>query len=114
MMPGAALAPVPPPPGPPLDLQARIVVAWITLLTQAGFGARFLANDPAAQDAFRFVAIWRAHIEAHRMEDEKRQQAAAMGPVLAAPGAPTTPAGNMPTEGAPPATGSPAQPAVSQ
>ncbi len=113
-IPGAALAPVPPPPGPPLDLQARIVVAWITLLTQAGFGARFLANDPAAQEAFKFVAIWRAHIEAHRMEDEKKQRAAAMTPVLAAPGAPTTPAGNMPTEGAPPAMGSPGQPAVSQ
>jgi len=107
------MAPPPAPPGPPLDLQARIVVAWITILTQAGFGARFLTT-PAAAAAFKFVAIWRAHIEAHRMEDEKKQMQAAMAPVLAAPGAPTTPAGNMPTEGAPPAVGAPAQPAVSQ
>lgn len=108
------MAPPVAPPGPPLDLQARIAVAWISLLNAAGFGARYLTTDPKAQKAFKFVVIWRAHIEAHRMEDEKKQQAAAMGPVLAAPGAPTTPAGNMPTEGAPPAMGSPGQPAVSQ
>ena len=118
-MPGAPpspmglMAPPPPPPGPPLDLQARIVVAWITILTQAGFGTRFLTT-PEAADSFKFVAIWRAHIEAHRMEDEKKQMQAAQAPVLAAPGAPTTAAGNMPTEGAPPAMGMPAQPAVSQ
>jgi len=114
MDPAMALQPVPAPPGPPLDLQARIVVAWITLLTQAGFGARFLADNPAAQEAFKFTAIWRAHIEAHRMEDEKKQQAAAMGPVLAAPGAPTTQAGNQPTEAAPPAMAPSGQPAVAQ
>jgi hypothetical protein len=89
-------------PNPAMDLQQRIVLTWIQILTQAGFGQQLAAN-PNAQQAFRFVVVWRAHIEAHRIEDERKQQMAAAGPMLAAPGSPTTAAGNQPTEAAPPA-----------
>jgi hypothetical protein len=97
----------------PQDIQDRVLSFWLQKLQMAPMlGLSYRPPDPQTQPreaaAFKYVMIWRAHIEAHRLEDEVKQRQAMMMPVLAAPGAPQTSAGNMPTEGAPPT----AQPAL--
>lgn len=90
-------------PGPP-DLQDRILNYWSGTLAQFGFAAppAEAGEGPSSEEALRFVLTWRAHIEAHRLEDEMKQMRAMTAPELASPGAPTTAAGNQPTEVAPP------------
>ena len=62
--------------------------------------AMFIPQDAAALDA---VLNWRAHIEAHRLEEERKQMIAQGQPVLASPGAKATPSGTQPTPLAGPA-----------
>jgi len=90
-------------PGPP-DLQDRILNYWMTTLGQMGFVPPPANGEEGSspEEALRLVLTWRAHIEAHRLEDELKQLRAMAGPELASPGAPTTAAGNQPTEVAPP------------
>lgn len=87
-------------PMPGMDLQTRIGQQWMAILHQALLAGRFQPGDP---EAFKFVITWRAHTEAHRLSDELKQMRAAMQPVLAAPDAAATAAGNQPTAGAGPA-----------
>jgi hypothetical protein len=78
----------------PIDTQTKILQFWSMKLQSVNFQS----PDPKA---LRFVGIWRAHTEAHRLEDEMKQMRAMVQPVLAAPGSPRTAAGNQPTQGAP-------------
>ena len=80
-------------PGAPLGIQARIVWFWSMKLMQSGF-------IPPDAKALMVVLSWRAHMEAHRLEEERRQEMAAQTMLMAAPTGPQTPGGRQVTAGA--------------
>jgi hypothetical protein len=84
-----------PPPGSPPGLQARIVWWWMQQLAMTGFQS----PDPQALQA---VMLWRAHMETHRLEEERRQMMAAQAALMAAPAGPQTPTGTQVHAGAAP------------
>lgn len=126
-------------PGPPC-LQDRIFDTWKTTLSMAAEQTTQAATlggivdqatgeiltDPATgepvqpmvkfsiddEEALDAVLAWRAHMAAHKLEDEKKQMRARMAPTLAAPGAETTEAGNQVTSADPAATTEPASEAA--
>lgn len=98
------LLPVVPP--VPKGLQERIVWFWYQKLLTNGF-------QPTDQNALMKVLGWRAHMEAHRLEEERRQQMAAQAALMAAPAGPQTPTGTQVHAGAAPRdkSGGPGTPA---
>lgn len=109
----------PPQPGmpsavPPMpDLQEQIVNLWASILDAAAAsvdpatGMVVPGFTPPDEEALIKVMWWRAHMEAHRLEEETRQTLAMAQPVAAQPGADATAAGNQTAPGA-----APAQPAT--
>jgi hypothetical protein len=90
----------PPTPPPPQTLQAKIAQMWTQKLTVTPF---FTTLTPDQKKALAQVVMWRAHMEAHKLHGEQKQEAAQSQIKLAAPGAAATPAGTQPTTTAPPA-----------
>lgn len=86
--------------------QVRLFKAWTGLLTQAiSVGIFAPGNQPDSAKALGQVLWWRAHMAAHKIEEEFAQQMAQSGmAVVAQPGSPTTAAGLMPTNATAPVT----------
>lgn len=92
-------------------LQDRIYNLWQSALQQAQFQPP-IYTDPSGVPrpevgvkALQQVTLWRAHMEAHRMEEEAKQARGQVQPTLASPGAKSTAAGTTVT---PPSDGNPA------
>lgn len=83
----------PPVPGQPQGIQDKIIFFWSQKLMASGF------VPPDAQ-ALMQVLAWRAHMEAHRLEEERRQQMAQLAALMAAPAGPQTPGGRQVHPGA--------------
>lgn len=82
----------------PPDLQGQIMFFWMRKLGERGFiQPPGMPGAPAGPDtqALKVVMEWQAHMAAHRLIEEKKQLAAQMGPMMAAPGGPQTPAGTQ-------------------
>jgi hypothetical protein len=119
-----AAPPIPPMLGPqgevtqpagPMGLEDRIVRMWMERL-QAAATIPTAGPDGQMVPLFAFpedmeplsdVLYWRAHRAAHRLIGARRQMMAQMGPMMAAPGADATAAGNQVAPGAPAAAPAP-------
>jgi hypothetical protein len=81
----------------PPDLEGRIFACWQQILSE-----RYQSPTPEAAQALARVLRFRAHMAAHKRVGQARAAAAAQGQqVMAAPQAPETAAGTMPTPGQP-------------
>lgn len=78
----------------PMSMEQRIENAWMQKLQMVGFAS----PDPLA---LKKVMAWRRHVEACKLYAQMKQQAAAMQPVIASPGAEQTQAGTEVTASAP-------------
>lgn len=85
----------------PKPLELRILGCWQEILAEAGYFE--LLRPSQEKDALGHVLRFRAHMAAHKQGLQGQQAAAQQGaPVAAAPAAPATVGGMMPTPGGPP------------